>query len=382
MTHLYLDYNATTPIAPLVEEAMGPFLSDHYGNPSSSHEPGRFCQEAVERARGQVASLLGADPSEIVFTSGGTESNNLALKGVLGRELPTGSGHLIISSLEHPAIVAPANFLSRCGCEVSVVGCDADGLVDPARLEELIQPDTKLVSIMHANNEIGTIQPISQIAEICHARGVLLHTDAAQSTGKIPTRVDRLNVDLLTIAGHKLYAPKGVGAIYIRGGVELEPFMHGASHEGGRRAGTENVPYVVGLGQAAELARGDLDELGPRLARLRDLLAERLSTGVGEGLTRNAADVPCLPNTLSVNFPQVTGSELLQRVPQLCASTGAACHSGETTLSSTLAAIGLAPETARGTVRLSLGRSTSEQDVQQAAQWLISAWQELRGKLA
>lgn len=378
MAHLYLDYNATTPIAPLVQEAMAPFLQQHYGNPSSSHGLGRFCQEAVERARGQVASLLAAQASEIVFTSGGTESNNLALKGVLCGESPTGSGHLIISSLEHPAIVAPADYLARCGCEVSVVGCDAGGLVDPARVEELIRPDTKLVSIMHANNEIGTIQPMSRIADVCHARGVLLHTDAAQSTGKIPTRVDALNVDLLTIAGHKLYAPKGVGALYVRSGLKLESFMHGASHEGGRRAGTENVPYLVGLGQAAELAGADMEEQQSRLGRLRDLLWQRLLAGVGQELTGNGADVARLPNTLSINFPDVTGSELLQRAPQLCASTGAACHSGETMVSSTLAAIGLAAETARGTVRLSLGRSTSEQDVEQAAEWLIAAWQEIR----
>jgi cysteine desulfurase len=378
MSHLYLDYNATTPLAPSVQQVMAPFLAEHYGNPSSDHALGEHCQAAVAEAREQVAALLGARAAEIVFTSGGTESNNLALKGVMCRKSPSGSGHLIISSLEHPAIVAPANYLARCGCEVSVVDCDARGVVAAGQVEQLIRPETKLVSLIHANNEIGTIQPIAEIAEICRARGVLLHTDAAQSVGKIATRVDELGVDLLTIAGHKLYAPKGVGVLYIRSGLELEPFMHGASHELGRRAGTENVPYLVGLGQAANLATHDLVEVQSRLEKLRDLLWEQLATGIGSGLTFNGADAPRLPNTLSVNFPDVIGSELLARVPQLCASTGAACHSGETTVSSTLAAIGLPAEIARGTVRLSLGRTTSEQDVKQAAQLLIAAWQELR----
>ncbi len=379
MSHLYLDYNATTPLAPAVQESMAPFLAEHYGNPSSDHALGQECQVAVEQAREQVAALLGAQAAEIVFTSGGTESNNLALKGVMCRESASGSGHLIISSLEHPAIVAPANYLARCGCEVSVVDCDANGLVAPGQVEELLRPETRLVSLMHANNEIGTIQPIAEIAEICRARGVLLHTDAAQSVGKIPTLVDELGVDLLTIAGHKLYAPKGVGVLYVREGLELEPFMHGASHEAGRRAGTENVPYLVGLGQAAILARDDLEDVQSRLGNLRDLLWEQLAAGIGNGLTSNGSAAPRLPNTLSVNFPGVIGSELLASVPQLCASTGAACHSGETTVSSTLAAIGLPAEIARGTVRLSLGRGTSEQDVNQAAQWLIDAWQELHG---
>lgn len=378
MSHIYLDYNATTPLAPSVQEAMQPFLMEHYGNPSSDHALGQYCQVAVEQAREQIATLLGAQAAEIVFTSGGTESNNLALKGVMCSDSPTGSGHLIISSLEHPAIVAPANYLDRCGCELSVVDCDEAGLVTPEAVDQLIRPETRLVSIMHANNEIGTIQPIAEIAEVCRERGVLLHTDAAQSVGKIPTRVDELAVDLLTIAGHKLYAPKGVGVLYVRDGVQLEPFMHGASHEAGRRAGTENVAYLVGLGQAAVLASNDLIGLESRLGNLRELLWEQLAAGIGGGLTSNGATAHRLPNTLSVNFPDVIGSELLAMVPQLCASTGAACHSGETTVSSTLAAIGLPAEIARGTVRLSLGRGTSEQDVTQVAQWLIAAWQQLQ----
>jgi len=378
MSHIYLDYNATTPLAPSVQEAMQPFLMEHYGNPSSDHALGQYCQVAVEQAREQIATLLGAQAAEIVFTSGGTESNNLALKGVMCGASPTGSGHLIISSLEHPAIVAPANYLDRCGCELSVVDCDEAGLVTPEAVDQLIRPETRLVSVMHANNEIGTIQPIAEIAQVCRDRGVLLHTDAAQSIGKIPTRVDELAVDLLTIAGHKLYAPKGVGVLYVRDGVQLEPFMHGASHEAGRRAGTENVAYLVGLGQAAVLASNDLIALQSRLGNLRDLLWEQLAAGIGGGLTANGAAAHRLPNTLSVNFPEVIGSELLAMVPQLCASTGAACHSGETTVSSTLAAIGLPAEIARGTVRLSLGRGTSEQDVTQAAQWLVAAWQQLQ----
>jgi len=378
MSHIYLDYNATTPLALSVQEVMQPFLAEHYGNPSSDHALGQHCQAAVEQAREQIAAFLGAQPAEIVFTSGGTESNNLALKGVMRSEFPAGAGHLIISSLEHPAIVAPAKYLERCGCELSVVECDADGRVTPEAVDQLIRPETRLVSVMHANNEIGTVQPIAEIAQVCRARGVLLHTDAAQSVGKIPTCVDELAVDLLTIAGHKLYAPKGVGVLYVRDGVQLEPFMHGASHEAGQRAGTENVAYLVGLGQAALLASNDLTALQSQLGNLRDMLWEQLAAGIGSGLTVNGAAAPRLPNTLSVNFPGVIGSELLARVPQLCASTGAACHSGETTVSSTLAAIGLPAEIARGTVRLSLGRDTSEQDVTQAAEWLIVAWQQLQ----
>jgi cysteine desulfurase len=374
----YLDYNATTPIAPEVREAMLPYLAEHYGNPSSSHVLGRACHEAVEQARERVAHLLGASSDEIVFTSGGTEANNLALKGVMFKLAWGGTGHLVISTLEHPAIVEPARFLERLGYEVSIVPCDRRGVVDPADVQKALRPQTVLVSIMHANNEIGTLQPIAEISRICRQRGVLVHTDAAQSIGKVRVKVQELGVDLLTIAGHKLYAPKGVGALYVRLGVALEPLLHGAGHERGLRAGTENVPYLVGLGRAAMFVEEHESATGggatEKLARLRDRLYEALRTSIA-GLTVNGAGAPRLPNTLSVNFPGAIGGDILKRCPELCASTGAACHSGSTHVSATLKAIGLAPEVARGTVRLSVGWPTTDEEIDRAARALVAAWE-------
>jgi cysteine desulfurase len=374
---IYLDYNATTPIAPAVQEAMLPFLTECYGNPSSSHSLGRACHEAVEDARSRLAQLLGADSDEIVFTSCGTESNNLAIKGVAFRRARGGMGHLVISALEHPAVAEPAAFLERLGYGLTVVGCDGRGLVDPDAVHAAIRPDTVLVSIMHANNEIGTIQPIREIAEICRDRGILIHTDAAQSVGKTSVRVRDLGVDLLTVAGHKIYAPKGVGALYVRRGVDLEPVLHGAGHERGLRAGTENVAYIVGLGRAAALIDQRLNETIDRLSALRDRLWGRLHKGI-EGLSYNGDRIERLPNTLSVNFPGVNGGEVLARCPELCASTGAACHSGTTHMSATLRAIGMKPEVARGTVRLSVGWYSKEEEIDRAADLLIAAWESLR----
>jgi cysteine desulfurase len=376
MRSIYLDYNATTPIAPAVREAMLPFLAEHYGNPSSSHALGRACHEAVDDARARLAHLLGAEPEEIIFTSGGSESNNLALKGVAFRQAPAAAGHLVISAIEHPAIVEPARFLERLGWGLSIVGCDARGVVDPAAVRAALRPDTVLVSIMHANNEIGTIQPIRQIAAVCREAGVLLHTDAAQSVGKVPTRVADLGVDLLTVAGHKLYAPKGVGALFVRHGVALEPLIHGAGHEGGLRAGTENVAYLVGLGRAATLVANNLADLGDRIAFLRDRLHDRLKEVLGDRLTVNGQGATRLPNTLSINIAGANAAALLQRCPELCASTGAACHSGSTRLSATMAAIGVPLELAPGTIRLSLGWYTTEDEIDRAASLLLAAWED------
>ncbi len=378
MRTIYLDYNATTPIAPAVQEAMLPFLAEHYGNPSSSHTLGRACHEAVEDARTRVAALFGADSDEIIFTAGGTEANNLAIKGVAFRRYPAERGHLVISALEHPAVVEPARFLQRLGFTVTIVPASERGVVNPREVAASIRPDTVLVSVMHANNEIGTVQPVREIAAACHERGVLVHTDAAQSVGKIRVSVRELGVDLLSIAGHKLYAPKGVGVLYVRRGITLEPLLHGAGHEHGLRAGTENVPYIVGLGHAASLADNCLSESSRRLAMLRDRLLVRLRKEIGAGLTLNGGSAETLPNTLSVNFPGVSGGDLLRRVPELCASTGAACHSGATQMSATLSAIGLSPEVARGTVRLSAGWYTSEEEIDRAANLLIAAWEALR----
>ncbi len=376
MDLIYLDYNATTPVAPAVREAMLPYLENQYGNASSSHALGRAAHQAVEQAREQVAALLEAAPEEIVFTSGGTEANNLAIKGVAFTHWDR-KGHFVISALEHPAVVQPVEFLRRHGFAVSVVPCNADGWVDPNDVLGAIRDDTHLVSIMHANNEIGSVQSIAEISEICRDRGVLLHTDAAQSVGKVEVTVPHLGVDLLSVAGHKMYAPKGVGALYVRRGVKLEPVLHGASHERGLRPGTENVPYIVALGQAAQLVREDLAADMDRMAYLRDQLWERLLAGVGSELTANAMRTARLPNTLSVNFPRVVGQQLLAECPGLCASTGAACHSGETKVSGVLRAIGLSPEVARGTVRLSVGRYTTEEEIHRAADMLLEAWRRL-----
>src|SRR5262245_17283767 len=380
MRLIYLDYNATTPIAPAVQEAMLPFLAEHYGNPSSGHSLGRACHEAVEDARLRVAQLLGADSDEIVFTSCGTESNNLALKGVALRAARGGTGHLVISALEHPAVAQPAAFLERLGYTVSVVPCDTRGVVDPLAVHSALRRDTVLVSIMHANNEIGTITPIREIAEMCRDRGSLMHTDAAQSVGKTSVRVKDLGVDLLSVAGHKIYAAKGIGALYVRRGIDLEPVLHGAGHERGLRAGTENVPYIVGLGRAASLIEQHLDETVERLGMFRHRLWSRLEAGI-EDISYNGQGAEHLPNTLSVNFPAVNGAALLDRCPELCASTGAACHSGSAHMSATLRAIGLRPEVARGTVRLSVGWYTNEDEVDRAANLLIAAWEYLHGKM-
>ncbi len=378
MRQIYLDYNATTPVAPTVFEALRPFLTEHFGNPSSTHPLGRATQQAVEEAREQVADLLGAQPDEVIFTSGGSEANNLALKGVLETENGY-RGHMVISAIEHPAIVEPVRFLHRWGCDVTVVPTNREGLIDPQMVEAALQEDTVLVSIMHANNEIGSIQPLQQVSQFCRRRGILLHTDAAQSVGKIRVQVEELGVDLLSLAGHKLYAPKGIGALYVRRGTKIRPILHGAGQEQGLRAGTENVAFLVGLGSAARLAARGLDENAQRLARLRDRLEAGLRREIGSGLTFNGPRSQRLPNTTSVNFPGVVGQELLHRTPELCASTGAACHSGSTQLSATLKAIGLDETTARGTVRLSLGWTTSEEEIDRAVQSLAAAWDSLHG---
>ena len=379
MRQIYFDYNATTPIAPSVQEAMLPFLVEHFGNPSSNHSLGRAAHEAIEDARGQVGQLLGADAEEIVFTSGGTEANNLAIKGVFLRRGISSGGHVVVSAIEHPSVVGPVKFLEGLGLDVTVVGVNGQGAVQPNAVRAALRDDTLLVSILHASNETGVIQPLRQIAEICHARQILLHTDAAQTVGRIRTLVDELEVDLLSIAGHKMYAPKGVGALYIRHGVPLEPLLHGAGHEGGLRAGTENVAFIVGLGRACSLAAKNLDESQERLSNLRDRLWNLLLRGVGDDLSLNGQLAQRLPNTLSLLFPGVNGQELLAHIPELCASTGAASHSQTMVVSPTLAAMGVSQEHARGLVRLSLGWFTTEEEVDRAASLLIGAWESLHG---
>ncbi len=378
MRAIYLDYNATTPLAPGVLDAMLPFLENYYGNPSSNHAMGRACQEAIEDARGNIASLLGADQDEILFTSGGTESNNLALQGVMLQDAPLPTGHLILSAIEHPAVAEPALHLQRLGYEVTVVPCGSDGRVDPTEVQTAIRPETRLVSIMHANNETGVVQPIGEIAEICHDHEVLFHTDAAQTVGKIPAFVDELGVDLMTVAGHKMYAPKGIGVLYLRRGIRIDPLLRGAAHEAGLRPGTENVASIVGMGQAACWVLKNLEQSGPAIARLRDRLESELSGEIGTELTVLGQPAPRLPNTSSVCFPDVVGAELLARVPEICAGTGSACHSGTVGISPTLAAMSVPPEQARGAVRLSLGWGNTPQEIERAVSLLLGAWEALR----
>ncbi len=364
MKPIYLDYNATTPIDPAVREAMLPYLGDEFGNPSSTHAYGQSAHLAVETARSQVAELLGAEPDEIVFTGGGSEASNLAIKGVLSN-----SDHVILSAIEHPATSQPVEYLRRQGATVTVITVDRFGLFDPDDVRRAITPRTKLVSLMHSNNEVGTLMPIRDVAAICREHGVLLHTDAAQSLGKVSVNVRELGVDLLTLAGHKLYAPKGIGALYVRRGVSLEPLIHGASHEGGRRAGTENVPYIVGLGVAAELASRSLPVATERLRSLRDRLHDRLR----ESVVLNGHPELRLPNTLNVSLIGHIGSELLAKALGIAASTGSACHEGRITLSPVLRAMGIPPDVGQGAVRLTVGRFTTEDEVDRAAELLLEA---------
>lgn len=354
---------------------MVKYLECHFGNPSSAHLFGAAAREAVSQSRSQLAELLTCDAEEIVFTSGGSESNNLALKGVF--DYGQVGGHFMTSSFEHPAIEQVACYLAQRGVEVTRLPVSDGGLVDPASVAAAIRPETKLVSIMLANNEVGTIQPLAEIARLCRQRGVLIHTDAAQAVGKIPVRVSDLGVDLLSIAGHKMYAPKGVGALVVRKGIDLVPLIHGADHEQGLRAGTENVASIVGLGTAAARIHRDLDEAATRMTQLRDQLAQYLKAGIGADLVIHGSDSPRLPNTLSVSFPRVQGNELLLRAGNVAASTGAACHSGTDIRSVSLAAMNVSQEVAAGTVRISLGWSTTSDQCLAAADSLIHAWESL-----
>jgi cysteine desulfurase len=362
-TRIYLDYNATTPLAPEVVAAMRPFLTDAFGNPSSLHWAGTPARDAVETARSQVAALLRCDPAEITFTSGGTEANNLSIKGIFFRRWLAGkSSHFIVSQIEHPAVLEPCRFVERLGATVTRLPVDSFGRVDPDDVRRAIGPATALVSIMHANNEVGTIQPIEEIARLCRERGVLFHTDAAQTVGKIPIDVESLGVDLLSVAGHKLYGPKGVGALFIREGIELEPLMHGAGHEKGRRAGTENVLEIVGLGAACELAQRWMSNTNIR--DLRDQLWRLLKERFGDRVVLNGHPEYRLPNTLNVSFRDQRGSDVLASIPDVAASTGSACHAGSMVMSPVLQAMRIPEPIGHGAVRFSLGRHTTIADVE------------------
>ena len=340
---------------------MRPFLTDHYGNPSSLHWAGTPAKDAVEKARGQVAGLLGCDPTEVVFTSGGSESNNHAIKGVFFAIRDRGD-HIITTAVEHPATINPCRFLEKLGAKVTVLPVDRFGMVDPNDVWKAITPGTILITVMHANNEVGTIEPIPEITAIAREAGIPFHTDAAQTVGKISTDVEELGVDLLSVAGHKVYAPKGIGALYIREGTRVEPFVHGAGHEAGRRAGTENVLLAVALGAACEVARTWVGM--PQIKALRDRFWDGLREIFGEKVTLNGHPSDRLPNTVNVNFVGKIGAEVLAMLPGVAASTGSACHAGSVTLSPVLSAMGVPPGEGMGAVRFSLGRATTWEEME------------------
>lgn len=372
---IYLDYNASTPICPEAVEALRPFLADHYGNPSSLHWAGMPAKDAVEKARGQVSALLGCDPTEIVFTSGGSESNNHAIKGIFFANQGKGA-HIVTTAVEHPATLNPCRFLEKLGAKATVLPVDRYGMVNPDDVKKAITPRTVLITVMHANNEVGTVEPIAEIAAIARERGIPFHSDAAQSVGKISTDVGDLGVDLLSLAGHKVYAPKGIGALYVREGTKIEPFVHGAGHEAGRRAGTENVLLAVALGAACDVARRWIGM--PQVKSLRDRFWKELADLFGERVTLNGHPTARLPNTLNVNFVGRVGAGMLAVLPGVAASTGSACHAGSVTLSPVLAAMGVPPEQGMGAVRFSLGRTSAWEELEEVLERLRSNLREKR----
>jgi len=376
-TPIYLDYNATTPVHPEVLGAMMPFFEKAYGNPSSNHPFGAEAKRAVEHARAQVAALLGCKPYEIIFTSGGSESNNLAIKGVAHQYRDRGN-HIITSAIEHPAVAEVCRYLSDEGYEITWLPVDRYGRVYPDDVRHAVRTSTVLISIMHANNEIGTIQPVREIAEIARSSGVFFHTDAAQSAGKVS--VENLGVDLLSLAGHKMYAPKGIGALFVKEGIKLEKLIHGADHEHNLRAGTENVALIAGLGKACELAKRDLESIARHTQTMRDLLQDEL-LGYIPGAVVNGHPESRLPNTLSLSFPGADASLILSGISaDVAASAGAACHAGGAEISATLSAINLPFDTARGTIRFSTGRNTTEKEIRTAVGILAAAYEKIAGR--
>ncbi len=379
MNPIYLDYNATTPILREVAEAMTPYLYDQFGNPSSSHGYGVATKRAVEDARGFVSDLIGCDPSGVIFTSGGTESNNAAIKGVALAYREKGN-HIITSAVEHPAVMQVCRWLETQGFELTVLPVDETGLVDQSDLEDAITSRTILVTVMHANNEVGTIQPISELAEIAHRHGALLHTDAAQSIGKVPVNMNTLDADLLSVAGHKLYAPKGIGALCLKGEVRLASLLHGADHESGRRPGTENVLEIVGLGRACRIFLADLESNIMHFREMRDRLHDNLVDQLGENLIKlNGHPMKRLPNTLSLSFHQVEANTLLSEIgDQVAASAGAACHTDNVEVSPVLEAMNVPVEWAMGTVRFSVGHGTTPEEIDSASRIVSDAVKRLR----
>jgi len=375
---IYLDYNATTPIDKEVAQTMLPYLTDYFGNPSSSHSFGTETKEAIENARKQVAALLNCRINEIIFTSGGSESNNYAIKGYAYANVHRGN-HIITSTIEHPAITEVCRFMEKKGFQISYIPVDEFGVINLKKLEEAITSKTILISVMHANNEIGTIQPISEIARIAKNHTIAFHTDAAQSVGKYQTDVQQLGVDMLSIAGHKLYAPKGIGVLYIRDGIVLEKQIHGADHEQNKRAGTENVLEIVGLGKACEIAQRDIEKNLKHLKKMRDLLHTNLLKKIPE-IKLNGHPEFRLPNTLNLSFPGIEANALLVQfeLKGIAASAGAACHTGSVKVSQVLQAISLNTKFAMGTIRFSVGKYTTEEEINKASEIIIEAIKKLK----
>ncbi len=369
MQTIYLDYNATTPLDPSVVESMKPALSYLFGNPSSSHLPGIEARKLVEKARTQVAGLLNCRPEEIVFTSGGTESNNHAIKGIANASTRSGR-HIITSTIEHPATLEVCKYLQQKGYDISYINVDGRGIINLDELKSAIRKDTILITVMHANNEIGSIQPVHEISQLARKHKITFHTDAAQSAGKIPVDVQQLGVDLLSLAGHKIYGPKGIGALYIRSGLTIEKLIHGADHEKNRRAGTENVPQITGLGKACEIAKRDLEINRQTMQMTRDALFNSILESIPE-IQWNGNPENCLPNTLSLSFPGVEAQLILSGMEGVAASAGAACHAEHTDISHVLDAIGLTAEQSIGTIRFSTGKNTTVEEISSASRMII-----------
>lgn len=377
---IYLDYNSTTPLLPEVLDAMLPYLRDIYGNPSSGHWFGQRAKNAVEWAREQVAVLINCDPEEVIFTSGGSEGNNQAVKGVVaasGKE----KNHIITSSIEHPAMKNPCGYLENCkNCSVTYLPVDRYARVNPADVDRTITRDTVLVTVMFVQNEVGTIEPIEEIGEICRKQGIYFHSDASQAVGKIPVKVDRFNIDLMTICAHKFYGPKGVGALYIRKGTNINSFIHGSGHERGLRAGTENVAGLVGMGKAAEIAAATMETEVKRITTMRNDFCGKLQARI-DGVVVNTPLDKSAPGTLHVSFSGINGNDLLERVPEICATTGAACADRAKDISGVLKAMGVSKDIGLGSVRFSIGKFTTPEEIEYSVTRLAEAVSSLRSRI-
>ncbi len=378
MRSIYLDYNATTPLAPAAQEAMLPYLSDRFADPLAEHLSGRAVNEALEDARALVAQAVNAKASEIIWTSGATESCNLALRGLVESKIRLNEKpHLVVSAVDHAAVQGPARYLASIGAELTVVPCDHAGQVRPASIYDALRPNTQLVSIVHANDEIGTVQPLSEIAAVCHAEGILVHSDAAQSFGKIAVDVEALGIDLMSLSAHKVYGPKGIGALYVRTGIAIEPMLYGDGQENGCRSGMPNVAGIVGFGAAASVAIRCLSETSERQVALRDNLVSRLLSGAAGGRLLGSEATDRLPNTLCFALPGVSASEVLSLVPELSVTPCSGGVADEVSLSSTMRAIGASVKDASGAIRLTVGWYTTEDEIRQAADALLDAWEQL-----